>query len=47
MSQNVHSKFYKGKHITIDIIHYCNNDFVLPTHNFSMIEKTTTIVVDE
>ncbi len=34
-------------YITIDIIHYCNNDFVLPTHNFFMIEKTTTIVVDE
>jgi hypothetical protein len=47
MSQNVHSKFYKEKHITTYIIHHCNNDFVLPTHSFFMIEKTTTIVVDE
>jgi hypothetical protein len=28
----LHSKFYKEKHIATDIIHYCNNDFVLLTH---------------
>ncbi len=46
--QNIHSKFYKEKHIAIDITHYCNNDFVLPiVHNFFMIEKTTTFITNE
>jgi hypothetical protein len=46
--QNVHSKFYKEKQIAIDIIHYCNNDFILPTiHNFFVIEKSTTFITDE
>jgi hypothetical protein len=45
--QNIHSKFYKEKHIVSDIIHYYKNDFVLHTHSFFMIEKTTNVVVDE
>jgi hypothetical protein len=45
--QNIHSKLYKEKHIVSDIIHYYKNDFVLHTHNFFMIEKTTNVVVDE
>jgi len=46
--QNVHSKFYKEKHIAIDIIHYCKNDFVLPiVHSFFMIEKKTTFIGNE
>ncbi len=44
---NVHFKFYKKKHIATNIIHYCNNDFVHPTHSFFMIDKTTIVVVDE
>jgi hypothetical protein len=47
ISQNIHSKFYKKKHIATNIIHYRNNDFVHPTHSFFIIDKTTTIVVDE
>jgi hypothetical protein len=46
ISQNVHSKFYKKKRIATNIIHCYNNDFVHPTQ-FFMIDKTTTIVVDE
>jgi len=37
--QNIHSKFYKEKHIITDTIHYYKNNFVLPTHSFFMIEK--------
>ncbi len=45
--QNIHSKFYKEKHIVINILHYYKNDFVLHTHSFFMIEKTTNVVVNE
>ncbi len=45
--QNIHSKFYKEKHIVSDIIHYYKNDFVLHTHSFFMIEKTTNVLVYE
>jgi hypothetical protein len=47
MFQNINSKFYKEKHIITDIIHYYKNDFVLHTHCFFMIGKTSNIVVDE